>query len=866
MAKVLVRVQKITGEEIEIHLNPEETVEVVQARVATDMSVPILCQKLWINDPSPVMLKKMVPGIAQQMEKLIETLDKRDCAEVKCFAAPPQLVMKMMAIVYHLMNQKTVTGPMGWNNCKKMMVSIPDFYQKLKEWPDRAQEIPLQEVKAAQKERDEAERDGKWTRISFARVSKMAAVLFDWATSAFRIWDILNTENANAIQLDSFQPLGVYLGDSENDENEIPSLQISLVVDYTDLFNDLSFNGGAEPLEALKVVAPKCRDQSIPALAQCLSVQAPAWMRTKTVEVVQHAFEPDLATAGEFASIFRHLYTDYNTEQAVETLEYLGPSNPIAFKCIITGMNCQSRLRDQYSRGRKVKRVLEKTEVDDDNRAFRDACMMVFKTLEPEADTIQVIDDVLDVILMGPNEKNCCRGEAEIEKEVLDALAIVAAKNYDYVILKILEVFNEDGQWARDDKPSFKTRASQAAAAIAQKEDQRLIEVMTRTAGNPNHDLDLRKLMIMAECFQKISDSQSPFVPTMLTFMEAEYSYTAQAIDMMAKIAQKDDPGVIERMQRYVNDAAELLQDGQGETWISAALNCLESVVSDKSISEKASMKVIDLLIRKCCVSYDRNMTFQWVKKGCKPLRLHEFLMDLAERCGGVKSRQLWNIANGFNSTIENTRGESLRIFKKIPKAPEAKPVPVLFKVLDEDFSSYSCCAAVKALAHTAPPDMPEVTERLLRVVHESRDTLVRTAALEALKMYSTDDSLKKPISKLLDDGDLYVRREAVKISAKREWLAESEYVQLHQLLADSDVDVVLLTLKALNDLGCLCTVELSVKVEQIMREHHDQFIRLEAVKLMLFLNLPVAPVNDVSLWPEMDDAVRQARSTAQAA
>ena len=31
--------------------------------------------------------------------------------------------------------------------------------------------LPSTQVKAAQKERDEAERDGKWTRISFARVS-----------------------------------------------------------------------------------------------------------------------------------------------------------------------------------------------------------------------------------------------------------------------------------------------------------------------------------------------------------------------------------------------------------------------------------------------------------------------------------------------------------------------------------------------------------------------------------------------------------------------------------------------------------------------------------------------------------------------
>eukprot|EP00438_Fugacium_kawagutii_P017552 Skav228540 [mRNA] locus=scaffold1887:304559:305278:+ [translate_table: standard] len=239
--------------------------------------------------------------------------------------------------------------------------------------------------------------------------------------------------------------------------------------------------------------------------------------------------------------------------------------------------------------------------------------------------------------------------------------------------------------------------------------------------------------------------------------------------------------------------------------------------------------------------------------------------MEVAKKRGGVKSIHLWNIASGFTSTHSEIRFESLRIFKEIHKSPEAKPVFVLFKVLDENFSPHACSAAIDALLACATPNQPEVTDRLLQLL-SSPECTVKTAALETLAKFATDSSLKDPVLKSLDDKDPFVRRAALALLIQRKLLDESDGILL-RCLGDSSVDVVLQSLRAVAETSNASSEIKAASLASLMA-HADPNIRLEATKLLSAVSHDTAmeALTVQRVWPETDEAVREAQRAVMVA
>eukprot|EP00435_Cladocopium_sp_Y103_P011121 s1960_g2.t2 len=845
MAKISVTVQKMTGEEKVIEANPQDTVSEIQNLVARDMGVPHLCQKLWINNATVSMMQRSIPGMGRKMEKLIASLNTRLAAEVKAFAKPPVMVMKMMIIVKHLLQFKED----GWAGCKVMMRDVKAFYEALQQWHTTVQDVRTEQVEKAQKIADELAAEGKWSREYFDRCSLLCGVLYDWVVLAFqmhKMWH--NPGNVTAIEMEGFHTLDTYLGDDGD-----PKIQVTLVADYSVVFQHLDAGTQVDDaLDTLEVIAEKCPEKSMPALARYLRSDTERF-RQKSLKAVKNVFQKgDLSVAEALAQHLENFYQN-ESEEALEALEHLGPSNRRAMKCIITGMNCKRRQVNQYQPRRKIKRVKPQMKYDDtdDSHAFRELCLEIFKTVEPEADTQEVIDDVMEAALDGGVIKLTEGNVAEVvQKEVLDALAIVAPRNYDYALSLVLNRIKPS-----DGRPTYYlvSIATKAASGFAQKEDPKLLEALEACAQNEEMGWEMPHLMLVAESYQQISASASPFVATILRQLGDAGSDEARAIDVLAKLAPEGHEEVIKRMQRYLSEAHDYLHY-DGPAVPKAALHCLEQVVSEKSVAEKAYEKLINVLIHRCCGSIAASgMKYDWVKRGRKPSVTHKFLLEVAEKHGGVKNIQLWNIASGFSSTITDVRFESLRIFKTISKSPEAQPVFVALKVLEENFSACACCAAIDALPHTAPPDLPEVTDRLLLLL-QSPECTVKTAALEALAKYSSPKtSFKDPAVKCLGDGDPFVRRAALKLLIQLE-LLQNEDVDgvLSQCLADSSSDVVLMTLENLP--GMQLSQEVLGKAAEFM-DNADPMLRLEAKKLCS--EYGAAAFKPHHVWPETDKAVR---------
>eukprot|EP00438_Fugacium_kawagutii_P003870 Skav215219 [mRNA] locus=scaffold341:133634:136772:+ [translate_table: standard] len=352
--------------------------------------------------------------------------------------------------------------------------------------------------------------------------------------------------------------------------------------------------------------------------------------------------------------------------------------------------------------------------------------------------------------------------------------------------------------------------ATQAAAAIARKNDEKLVQALTTLAQHPEATWSMAHLVLVAESFQQISDVRSPFVDKIIDLIGEDPSCEADSINLLAKIAPRGDEAVIHRMQRYLHNAHEILHY-DGPTVVKAAANCLDQVVTDPSVSEKAYAHLINLLIHRCCGP----IASRTCGRNRKPSVTQTFLM-------------------------------------------EAKPVFVLFKVLDEKFSPHSCCAAIDALLACATPNQPEVTDRLLQLL-SSPECTVKTVALETLTKFSTDSSLKDPVLKSLDDKDPFVRRAALTLLIQRKLLDESDGILL-RCLGDSSVDVVLQSLRALAETSNASS-EIILKAAGLIA-HADPNIRLEATKLLCAVSHDAAreALTVQRVWPEMDEAVREAQ------
>eukprot|EP00438_Fugacium_kawagutii_P003869 Skav215218 [mRNA] locus=scaffold341:130611:131828:+ [translate_table: standard] len=349
------------------------------------------------------------------------------------------MVLDMLFMVLHLLQIKGTPGGPTFKDCQKMMANPKEFIEMLELFPASVPDVSLKQLKKAQDIADQLASEGKFEQKYFDRCSRLAGVLYNWVVYAFKLHKhVHNPEIVDALEMEGYQTLDVYR--AEGAESDSP-LVVTLVVDYTDVFVSLENQVGLEEaFNALEMIAPKCQDKAVPALAKYLKSWTETY-RDRALDIVKKVFEPNSSSLAEqFGNELIHFF-DGASEEALEALEYLGPSNRRAMQCILSGTNCKSNRPGMVPR-RKIKRVMKPMKYDDhdENHAFRQLCLNIFQAVEPEADTMQVIDDVMEATLNGYLHKTFSPKDA-VQKEVLEALVLVSKRNeesYDYAVSWIL--------------------------------------------------------------------------------------------------------------------------------------------------------------------------------------------------------------------------------------------------------------------------------------------------------------------------------------------------------------------------------------------------------------------------------------------
>eukprot|EP00438_Fugacium_kawagutii_P033451 Skav223162 [mRNA] locus=scaffold3747:45629:46819:+ [translate_table: standard] len=383
----------------------------------------------------------------------------------------------MLFMVLHLLQIKGTPGGPIWKDCQKMMANPIQFIEMLELFPASVPDLSLKQLKKAQDIADRLASEGKFEQKYFDHASRFAGVLYNWVVYAFKLHKhVHNPQIVDALEMEDYQTLDAYRAEGAE------SLVVALVVDYTDVFIRLENQTGLpQAFDALEMIAAKCQNKAVPALAKYLKSWTGSY-RDRALDIVKKVFEPNLSLAEEFGNELKHFF-DEVSEEALEALEYLGPSNRRAMQCILSGTNCKSSRPGMVPR-RKIKRVMKPMKYDDhdENHAFRQLCLNIFQAVEPEAHTMQVIDDVMEATLNGYLHKTFSSKDA-VQKEVLEALVLVSKRNeesYDYAVSLLLQKLSPPTE---GEIGGPHARAAQAAAAIARNNDEKLVQALTAPHG-----------------------------------------------------------------------------------------------------------------------------------------------------------------------------------------------------------------------------------------------------------------------------------------------------------------------------------------------------------------------------------------------
>ncbi|CAK9005141.1 unnamed protein product [Durusdinium trenchii] len=605
--KIQVMVQKMSGEVLEAKVSPEDTVRELQPRIAEELGVPVLCQQLWINNVTPQIVEKTLPVMCNQVSETIQPITNKDIAEMKAMMRPPPICVDVLCVVMHLLGFKRRGNDYQakWKDCRKMMANASHFRTSLTDWPNDVRNVPEKQVREAQKVIDEV--GELYNREHFMKMSIACVYFCDWTLSALKLYRAVHsTGQVTSLRLDGPEtrpPLNIYL------EEGASSLLISLVVDFETVFayaKSYDAKKVLEALEAFKVIAPKCTERCVPALCKCL--RSDDQERIAAIECIKTAFQPDDDLAGAFAEALGAAhFTEHGTEEAVEALEYLGPQNPAALRCIIAGLNAKSQMLDEFlmlrrRRMKKKRAPVEEEEVDTDKndaeKEMRQRCLEIFKQIEAKLSAAEVIDTLLKEILLATHNPVGGTPSSGVQQEAVMAFMVASKRDEDYAMARIRERLNPEAPEAFGEQlQQIKARCAFLSIAVASKDDEKLLEAFH---GCLNDD-QLRgpELQAVAECFSELSSGPNPFVQSLLQQLVLWDTKKAEVIRVIMKIAPKDDSRVIEAMQRYCREAERIILD-EGPGILKMAAECLNHVVTDKSIYEKGITPAIDALIRKC--------------------------------------------------------------------------------------------------------------------------------------------------------------------------------------------------------------------------------------------------------------------------
>ena len=274
-AKVLVRIRRINGQELELEAGLDDTIGELKARLAELSGVPTLCQKLVLESPVSEDFGQKLAGILRREgTEIINKLDRNYLYELMAIHRPHRHMYQCLTAVFCLITScpsvrssirlpRSIQDP-GWDNLRALMcVETQQFLRSLQEFPEEVVQANMRETHVLRAEALALEMGETFTPGHQAKFSVACGILCEWALISLQFFRAFHSTSwAVSQSLQDRFPLSLY------SDGQQP-LQLSLLTDVEPAFASLS-SDVEHVLVAIKALAQlgdKCLDRSVPALA-----------------------------------------------------------------------------------------------------------------------------------------------------------------------------------------------------------------------------------------------------------------------------------------------------------------------------------------------------------------------------------------------------------------------------------------------------------------------------------------------------------------------------------------------------------------------------------------------------------------------
>ena len=301
---VKVCIQRISGQELELDAEVEETVAELKARLTEKCQVPLLCQRLLLQAPPPEDFReKLMLVMKKRASEILNQLDVHSLYEMKAIFSPARPMYQCFAIVYRLIascpsvkslprrraNPRSDPGP-GWDVLKPLLCGHTlDFIRGLQEFPEEVVQAKVQQSQIHQADSIAQDMGSTFTPGHQAKFSKAGKILCEWALISIELYKTWAGKELSPKLEDTF-PLSLYSSGGE--------LKLSLLTDVEPAFANLSsdFEHVLEAVQALAVLGNNCLDRAVPALVEKLKHWEPT-IRSAACDSLKHLAHQDAATA-----------------------------------------------------------------------------------------------------------------------------------------------------------------------------------------------------------------------------------------------------------------------------------------------------------------------------------------------------------------------------------------------------------------------------------------------------------------------------------------------------------------------------------------------------------------------------------------
>ncbi|CAE7590874.1 UVH6 [Symbiodinium sp. CCMP2592] len=831
---VKVCIQRISGQELELDAEVEETVAELKARLTEKCQVPLLCQRLLLQAPPPEEFReKLMLVMKTRASEILNQLDVHFLYEMKAIFSPARPMYQCFAIVYRLIascpslkklprrraNPRSDPGP-GWDALKPLLCGDTfDFIRGLQEFPEEVVQAKVQQSQIHQAESIAQDMGSTFTPGHQAKFSKVGEILCEWALISIELYKTWAGKELSPKLEDTF-PLSLYSSGGE--------LKLSLLTDVEPAFANLSsdFEHVLEAVQALAVLGNNCLDRAVPALVEKLMHWEPT-IRSAACDSLKHLARQNAATAellrGHLGPCIPH-QRPKPWPASVEIMDVLVnlAGDHLHTLSWLVGVMCFA---------------------DPDEREIG---WSYFQSVEQYADAAQLagllisfmkeeeIDDVGDPFLGNVTRKSEIRGAQGM---ICAALAKVGERSNVVVELLVKEL-------AVTQEPFQRARAAAVLARVAPREDEAVVKALLDDLSTSEGE----HLLLMSGHLASISPSSHPQI---LSGLRAELKRRGGAgcqavIHRVAACSASEDQ--VSVILSYLKNSRCFLS----HEWPASVVTALDAVGPAASSGIPGAREAVNLAAKALCKKMISG------HEQCKPP-----LLQLATKYG-LPDGLNGDLVKGLCQGRPKVQASCHAILKE---SLNGKDISLVLDVIDNDINVVTRCLAVELLPHCSSRGQCDVIEMLLRLATD-KDVVIKSTAIGVIGQCAHWDArVCEVLRRQLEHQDAHVRSAAL-FSLKDLELEHDKdalFDTLSKCLDDPASNVVRGVVQCLE---CLLDGREAVicQLASPLIDHGDATVREAAFTLLGKMTnegqreaLSVLKAAEGRPWPESDALVREA-------